>query len=464
MQFVSTRGQAPSLGFSDAVLAGLATDGGLYVPQSWPQIGPDEIAGFAGKPYSDVAYAIISRFVGDEIAPATLKSIIDGAYAGFRHPSVAPLVELEPGHFALELFHGPTLAFKDVAMQFLSRVMDHILTTRKLRATIVGATSGDTGSAAIEAFRGRDTTDIFILHPLGRTSTVQRLQMTTVLDANVHNIALEGTFDDCQNVVKALFNNHRFRDSVRLSGVNSINWGRIVAQIVYYFTAAASLGSPQRKISFTVPTGNFGDIFAGYAAKRMGLPIDRLIIATNANDILARTMATGRYQMDGVEPTISPSMDIQISSNFERLLFDAAGRDASAVNRMMDSLKQSGGFALPDAALANIRAEFSAGTTGEAETRAAITSTYKNSGYLLDPHTAVGVHVARHERQASTPMVTLATAHPAKFADAVTAASGIAPALPAWLADLHQREERLSVLANDQSAVEDFIRARTRAA
>ncbi|MDB5528860.1 MAG: threonine synthase [Devosia sp.] len=464
MQFVSTRGQAPSLGFSDAVLAGLATDGGLYVPQSWPQISPDEIAGFAGKPYSEVAYAIISRFVGDEIAPATLKSIIDGAYAGFRHPSVAPLVELEPGHFVLELFHGPTLAFKDVAMQFLSRVMDHILTTRKLRATIVGATSGDTGSAAIEAFRGRDTTDIFILHPLGRTSTVQRLQMTTVLDANVHNIALQGTFDDCQNVVKALFNNHRFRDSVRLSGVNSINWGRIVAQIVYYFTAAASLGSPQRKISFTVPTGNFGDIFAGYAAKRMGLPIDRLIIATNANDILARTMATGRYQMDGVEPTISPSMDIQISSNFERLLFDAAGRDAAAVNRMMDSLKQSGGFALPDSALANIRAEFSAGTTGEAETRAAIAATYKNSGYLLDPHTAVGVHVARNERQGSTPMVTLATAHPAKFADAVTEASGIAPALPTWLADLHQREERLSVLANDQAAVEDFIRARTRAA
>jgi threonine synthase len=285
-----------------------------------------------------------------------------------------------------------------------------------------------------------------------------------VLDANVHNIALEGTFDDCQNVVKALFNNHRFRDQVRLSGVNSINWGRIVAQIVYYFTAAVSLGSPARKISFTVPTGNFGDIFAGYAAKRMGLPIDRLIIATNANDILARTMATGRYQMDGVEPTISPSMDIQISSNFERLLFDAAGRDASAVNRMMDSLKQSGGFELPPTALANIRAEFSAGTTGEAETRAAIAATYKNSGYLLDPHTAVGVHVARHERQTSVPMVTLATAHPAKFADAVTEASDIAPALPAWLADLHQREERLSVLANDQAAVEDFIRARTRAA
>ena len=463
MQFVSTRGQAPVLGFSDAVLAGLASDGGLYVPQTWPQVSPAEIAGFAGKPYADVAYAIISRFTGDEIAPARLKAIIDEAYAVFRHPSVTPLLEIEPNHFVLELFHGPTLAFKDVAMQFLSRVMDHILAERGLKATIVGATSGDTGSAAIEAFRGRDTTDIFILHPQGRTSAVQRLQMTTVLDANVHNIALDGTFDDCQNIVKAMFNNHRFRDRVRLSGVNSINWGRIVAQIVYYFTAAVSLGSPHRKVSFTVPTGNFGDIFAGYCAKAMGLPIDRLIIATNANDILRRTMDTGRYEMDGVAPTISPSMDIQISSNFERLLFEGAGRDASAVVRMMDGLKQSGGFALPDNALAAIRRDFAAGTTGEAETRATIARTLKASGYLLDPHTAVGVHVARAHLGA-VPMVTLATAHPAKFPDAVKDASGVQPALPAWLADLHSREERLSVLANDQNAVEDFISARTRAA
>ncbi|KKB84114.1 threonine synthase [Devosia limi DSM 17137] len=462
MQFVSTRGQAPALGFSDAVLAGLASDGGLYVPQSWPQVSPDEIAGFAGRAYADVAYDIISRFTGDEIAPDALKAIIDGAYAGFRHPSVAPLVELEPGHFVLELFHGPTLAFKDVAMQFLSRVMDHVLTERNLRATIVGATSGDTGSAAIEAFKGRDTTDIFILHPLGRTSAVQRLQMTTVLDANVHNIAVEGTFDDCQNIVKAMFNNHRFRDGVRLSGVNSINWGRIVAQIVYYFTAAASLGSPHRKVSFAVPTGNFGDIFAGYCAKRMGLPIERLIVATNANDILRRAIDTGRYEMEGVAPTISPSMDIQISSNFERLLFDAAGRDAAAVVRMMDGLKQSGGFALPEAALGAIRSEFSAGTTGEAETRATIATTLKNSGYLLDPHTAVGVHVARGAL-GTVPMITLATAHPAKFPAAVAEASGIDPALPAWLADLHDREERVTVLANDQAAVEDFIMARTRA-
>ena len=464
MQFVSTRGQAPVLGFSDAVLAGLASDGGLYVPQTWPQVSASEIAGFAGKPYADVAYAIISRFTGDEIAPARLKQIIDDSYAVFRHPSVAPLVELEPGHFVLELFHGPTLAFKDVAMQFLSRVMDHILAERGLKATIVGATSGDTGSAAIEAFRGRDTTDIFILHPRGRTSPVQRLQMTTVLDANVHNIALEGTFDDCQNTVKAMFNNHRFRDRVRLSGVNSINWGRIVAQIVYYFTAAVSLGSPQRKVSFTVPTGNFGDIFAGYCAKAMGLPIEKLIIATNANDILRRTMDTGRYEMEGVAPTISPSMDIQISSNFERLLFEAAGRDAGAVVRMMDGLKQSGGFALPDKALAAIRRDFAAGTTGEAETRATISMTLQSAGYLLDPHTAVGVNVARHQVHGTTPMVTLGTAHPAKFPAAVLEAAGVEPALPAWLADLHSREERLSVLANDQQAVEDFISARTRAA
>ncbi|WP_108462012.1 threonine synthase [Devosia naphthalenivorans] len=464
MQFVSTRGQAPVLGFSDAVLAGLASDGGLYVPQSWPQIGRDEIASFAGRPYADVAYAIISRFVGDEIAPAKLKQIIDDSYAVFRHPSVTPILELEPNHFILELFHGPTLAFKDVAMQFLSRVMDHILLERGLKATIVGATSGDTGSAAIEAFRGRDTTDIFILHPQGRTSPVQRLQMTTVLDANVHNVALEGTFDDCQNIVKAMFNNHGFRDRVRLSGVNSINWGRIVAQIVYYFTAASSLGSPYRPVSFTVPTGNFGDIFAGYCAKAMGLPIEKLVIATNANDILARAMETGRYEMDGVVPTISPSMDIQISSNFERLLFEGAGRDAQAVVRMMESLKQSGGFALPVDAVASIRRDFVAGTTNEAETRATISMTHQGAGYLLDPHTAVGVNVARHQPRGTAPMVTLATAHPAKFPAAVREASGVDPALPAWLADLYSREERLSVLANDQQAVEDFISARTRAA
>ncbi|ODT70566.1 MAG: threonine synthase [Pelagibacterium sp. SCN 63-23] len=463
MQFVSTRGQAPVLGFSDAVLAGLATDGGLYVPATWPQISADEVASYAGKPYADVAYAVISRFVDGDIPAKTLRTIIKDAYAGFRHPSVTPLVELEPGHFVLELFHGPTLAFKDVAMQFLSRVMDHILAERGLRATIVGATSGDTGSAAIEAFRGRDTTDIFILHPRGRTSEVQRRQMTTVLDDNVHNIALEGTFDDCQDAVKAMFNHHAFRDRVRLSGVNSINWGRIVAQIVYYFTSAVSLGAPQRKVSFTVPTGNFGDIFAGYCARMMGLPIDKLVIATNANDILRRTMDTGRYEMAGVAPTMSPSMDIQISSNFERLLFESAGRDAGAVTRMMAGLKQSRGFELPEKSIAAIRRDFSAGTTDEAATRQVIAETNAKSGYLLDPHTAVAVGVARSNKQSRVPMITLGTAHPAKFPAAVEEASGINPALPSWLADLYERPERVTVLDNYQRAIEDFIVARSRA-
>jgi threonine synthase len=463
MQFVSTRGTAAVLGFSDAVLAGLASDGGLYVPANWPQLTTAEIAGFANRPYADVAYAVISKFVDGEIPDAALKRIIDEAYATFRHPSVAPLIELAPGHFVLELFHGPTLAFKDVAMQFLARVMDHILAERGSRATIVGATSGDTGSAAIEAFRGRSSTDIFILHPEGRTSEVQRRQMTTVLDDNVHNIALRGTFDDCQDIVKGLFNNPNFRNATRLSGVNSINWGRIVAQIVYYVTAAVSLGAPHRKVTFVVPTGNFGDIFAGYCAERMGLPIATLAIATNSNDILARTISTGRYETGTVTPTISPSMDIQVSSNFERLLFEAVGRDASVVKSLMDSLRQSGSFTVPAAALAGIRERFTAGRTDEAETEATIRTTLERSGYLLDPHTAVGVHVAQPLLGGEAPVVTLATAHPAKFPAAVRAASGIEPALPSWLSDLYERQERLTVLDNSQEQVEAFILAHTRA-
>ena len=464
MQFVSTRGQAAVLGFSDAVLAGLASDGGLYVPESWPQFSTDEIASFANRPYADIAYAVISRFVDGEIEDGVLRRIIDEAYASFRHPSVAPLVEIAPGHFVLELFHGPTLAFKDVAMQFLARVMDHILTERGRRATIVGATSGDTGSAAIEAFRGRASTDIFILHPEGRTSEVQRRQMTTVLDANVHNIALRGTFDDCQDIVKGLFSHKSFRDATVLSGVNSINWGRIVAQIVYYFTAAVSLGAPGRAVTFVVPTGNFGDIFAGYCARSMGLPIGKLAIATNSNDILARTLETGRYEVTGVKPTISPSMDIQVSSNFERLIFEAAGRDAGVVTALMSSLRQSGSFELPADGLAAIRADFVAGRADEAQTSATIARVFKQSGYLLDPHTAVGVAVAEGLVGGATPVITLATAHPAKFPAAVKAASGIEPALPAWLSDLYQRRERLSVLDNSQTDVETFILDRTRVA
>jgi threonine synthase len=463
MQFVSTRGEAPVLGFSDAVLSGLASDGGLYLPQTWPQISPDEIAGFAGKSYADVAFAVISRFVDGEIADGTLKGIIDASYATFRHPSVTPLVEIAPNHFVLELFHGPTLAFKDVAMQFLARVMDHILAERGIRATIVGATSGDTGSAAIEAFRGRDTTDIFILHPENRTSEVQRRQMTTVLDSNIHNIALKGNFDDCQNIVKGLFRATRFRDEMKLSGVNSINWGRIVAQIVYYFTSAVSLGSPHRETNFVVPTGNFGDIFAGYAAKRMGLPIANLVIATNSNDILARTLETGRYETGSVVSTISPSMDIQVSSNFERLLFESLDRDAPALKRLMNSLTQSGSFTIPPKAIAAIREGFASGRASESETSATISAVLSESGYLLDPHTAVGVSVAREHELGTAPVVTLATAHPAKFPAAVKAATGVEPALPAWLSDLYERQERFDVLANDQDAVEAFIRARSRA-
>jgi threonine synthase len=463
MQFVSTRGEAPVLGFSDAVLSGLASDGGLYLPEHWPQITPAEIAGFAGQSYADVAFAIISRFVDGEIPDGALRGIIDASYATFRHPSVTPLIEIAPNHFVLELFHGPTLAFKDVAMQFLARVMDHILAERGTRATIVGATSGDTGSAAIEAFRGRDTTDIFILHPENRTSEVQRRQMTTVLDANIHNIALKGTFDDCQNIVKALFRAPRFRNEMQLSGVNSINWGRIVAQIVYYFTAAVSLGSPHREVNFVVPTGNFGDIFAGYCAKRMGLPISNLVIATNSNDILARTLETGTYETGTVLETISPSMDIQVSSNFERLLFEALDRDARSLKSLMNSLTQSGSFTIPAEGIAAIRETFAAGRASEAETSATIANVQSEAGYLLDPHTAVGVAVAREHELGTAPVITLATAHPAKFPAAVKAATGVEPALPAWLSDLYERQERFDVLANDQDAVEAFIRARSRA-
>jgi len=462
MQYVSTRGTAPKLQFCDAVLAGLANDGGLYLPESWPQMSTEEIAALANRPYRDVAFEIISRFVGGEISDPDLNAMISDAYRPFRHLSVAPLVELEPGHFILELFHGPTLAFKDIAMQLLARIMDKILDDRGQRATIVGATSGDTGSAAIEAFRGRANTDIFILHPFERVSEVQRRQMTTVLDENVHNIAIKGSFDDCQNITKAMFNNSAFRSEVQLSGVNSINWGRIVSQIVYFFTAATALGAPHRKVSFTVPSGNFGDIFAGYAAKRMGLPIERLIIATNSNDILNRTLKTGTYEMSQVVHTASPSMDIQISSNFERLLFEASGRDHDMVLAMMNSLKQSGSFELDAVTRRNILRDFSAGVASEQETSAAISSVYAANQYLLDPHSAVGVHVARRQKNIFNPMVTLATAHPAKFPDAVKAASGVAPQLPEWLANLHQLEERMDVLDNDQRAVEEFIRARIR--
>jgi len=463
MQYVSTRGLAPRLGFCDAVLAGLARDGGLYLPETWPQISKEQIAGMVNKPFAEVAFEVISPFVEGEIPDAKLKEMLNEAYGTFRHAAVAPLVQTDDGQFVLELFHGPTLAFKDVAMQFLARVMDHILGERGQHATIVGATSGDTGSAAIEAFRGRSNTDIFILHPKGMVSPVQQRQMTTVLDSNVHNIALEGNFDDCQTIVKDMFNNHHFRDGVSLSGVNSINWGRIVAQVVYYFTSAVALGSPDREISFTVPTGNFGDVFAGFVAQKMGLPIKQLVIATNENDILRRTMDTGRYQMDGVSATTSPSMDIQISSNFERLLFEANDRNAEETKAQMDGLKQSGSFALSEKALKTIKQKFGAATSDQAQTAAVQQNVLDNAGYLMDPHTAVAYKVALEFADGEAPMVTLSTAHPAKFPAAVKSATGVDAPLPTWLSDLYEREERFEVLENSQTAVEEFIKSHARA-
>jgi threonine synthase len=463
VNYVSTRGEAPALSFTDVVLTGLARDGGLYVPEHWPVLDAATIAGFAGKPYAEVAEAVIAPFVGDDISRPALRRMIDEAYAAFRHPAVTPLVQVAPGHFLLELFHGPTLAFKDVAMQLLARLMDHALAERGQRATIVAATSGDTGGAAVEAFRGRANADLFVLFPAGRVSDVQRRQMTTAPDGNVHALAVDGTFDDAQALVKGMFNNHAFRDRVQLSGVNSINWGRIVAQVVYYFVAAAALGSPARKVSFTVPTGNFGDIFAAYAAKRMGLPIERLVIATNVNDILARTVESGRYEPRGVRQTTSPSMDIQVSSNFERLLFEATGRDGAAVRRMMAGLSQSGGFDIDGATLDAIRAEFDAGASDEAATAAAMARVHQETGLVIDPHTATAVAVAERHLDPKVPMVTLATAHPAKFPDAVLAATGVAPALPSHLHDMMTRPERQSAVANDLSAVEGLIEARARA-
>ena len=462
MDYVSTRGEAPSLGFSDALLAGLARDGGLYVPREWPTFSKKEIRALRGKSYQEIAFTVLSPFVKGDIPADTFRAMIDEAYATFRHPAIAPLVQTGPNAFVMELFHGTTLAFKDVAMQLLARLMDHALATRGERATIVGATSGDTGGAAIDAFAGRERTDIFILFPEGKVSPVQQRQMTTSREANVHALAIKGNFDDCQNLVKAMFNDAKFRDRVQLSGVNSINWARIMAQIVYYFTTAVTLGGPDRKISFTVPTGNFGDIFAGYAAKRMGLPIDKLVVATNENDILARTLKTGRYEMKEVKATTSPSMDIQISSNFERLLFEAHGRDAGAVRRAMESLKQSSAFDIEEKALKAIRKDFRAGRASEKQVAATIRDTLKETGYLLDPHSAIGVFVAAKHEKPGAPMVTLATAHPAKFPAAVKSASGIDPALPTWLADLMQREERFDVLDAKLDAVEDFIGKHTR--
>jgi threonine synthase len=461
---VSTRGEAPPVSFTDALLAGLARDGGLYLPERWPVLAPDAIAAMAGKPYGEVAEAVVGALADGEIPAAELSRMSKAAYGAFRHPAVCPLVQLGDNLFLLELFHGPTLAFKDVAMRLLAQLLDHALRARGARATIVGATSGDTGSAAADAFKGLDQVDVFILYPHGRVSDVQRRQMTTVEAPNVHAIALDGDFDDCQALVKAMFNHARFRNELQLSGVNSINWARIAAQAVYYFTAAAALGSPHRPVAFSVPTGNFGDVLAGFVAKRMGLPVARLMIATNANDILHRTLTEGVYEVRGVAPTTSPSMDIQVSSNFERLLFEAYGRDPAPIRALMAGLAQSRAFTVAPEPLARIRAEFASATVGEEEVAAEIGETSQRAGYLLDPHTAIGVRAARAllRDEPRTPVVALATAHPAKFPDAVEKAAGVRPALPPHLADLMERRERFARLPNDQTAIERFIRERAR--
>ena len=456
LKYISTRGQAPALDFEQVLLTGLAVDGGLYVPESLPQFSNADIAAMAGLSYPELALRIISPFVAESIPESDLATIIDDCYAEFRHEAVAPLVQLGANEWVLELFHGPTLAFKDFALQLLGRLLDYILERQHRKVVIMGATSGDTGSAAIEGCKRCKNIDIFILHPHGRVSDVQRRQMTTVVGDNIHNIAVEGNFDDCQAMVKASFNDRSFLpDDRHLVAVNSINWARIMAQIVYYFYAAVAIGSPHRKVAFSVPTGNFGDIFAGYLAQKMGLPVEKLIIATNANDVLHRIMQNAVYHRGQLQHTLSPSMDISVSSNFERLLFDLYQRDGAAVAELMDTF-QHGDITLSSEAMATARKLFSSQSVDDAATCALVKQVYETSEYLLDPHSAIGVKAARDLCGGSaTPVITLATAHPAKFPAAVAEAGlSVKPALPQHLADLFEREERFAVTPNDLSAVQ----------
>lgn len=459
MKYVSTRGDAPVLAFDDVLLAGLAEDGGLYVPDSWPQFSPADLTAMAGMSYAEIAFQVIRPFVGGTIADADLARMIDETYAGFGHTAVAPLKQIGANDWLMELFQGPTLAFKDFALQLVGRMFAHVLAARGERVTIVGATSGDTGSAAIESCRDRENIDIFILFPEGRVSPVQQRQMTTVDSANVHAIAVDGTFDDCQDLVKDMFNDAQFRKAQNLSAVNSINWARVMAQIVYYVVAAIRLGAPERPVSFAVPTGNFGNVFAGWAAWKCGLPIDRLVVGTNSNDILFRFFETGEMKMAGVSPTLSPSMDIQVSSNFERLLFDMLGGDGAAVRDWIADFRKSGAVSVDDARLAAAREKFSASRLDDDGTQRVIREIYETTGELLDPHSAIGVDAARQCRgDEAVPMVALATAHPAKFPDAVKAATGIHPELPDRMSDLFERDEAFDSLPNDIAAVQDFVR------
>ena len=465
MRFRSTRGQAPILGFDDVLLAGLARDGGLYVPDQWPKLTPETLRSLRGRPYAEVAAFVLGLFAAETIAPEALRRIAEDAASRFDHAAIAPLVQLDERFWLLELFHGPTFAFKDYALQLVGRLFDHVLAERRTKITVVGATSGDTGSAGIEACRDREAIDGFILFPRGRVSEVQRRQMTTVAAENIHTIAIDGTFDDCQDLVKAMFNDAAYRESLNLSAVNSINFARIAGQIVYYLTAALALGAPERPVSFSVPTGNFGNVYAAYAARRMGLPIDRLIIGSNSNDILHRFFSSGEMAMAPVVPTISPAMDIQISSNFERFLFDLVDQDAEALGAAMQTFRAERRFAVTETQLTRARAEFASGRADEEETAATMARTYRETGHLIDPHTAVGLTAGRKSASADasdTPVVSLACAHPAKFGDAVRRAAGLEPPIPERLAAVFSAPERVTDLPCDLAVVQDFVRGRAR--
>lgn len=459
MRYISTRGKAPALSFSDVLLTGLAEDGGLYLPETWPSFSLSEWQAMRGLPYPELAARIMRPFVGEDIDPGTLRALCEKAYTGFDHPAIVPLTQVENGLFVQELFHGPTLAFKDMAMQLLGQLFEHVLSERNEHVTIVGATSGDTGSAAIEACRGRERISVVILHPKDRTSEVQRRQMTTVLEPNVTNLAIEGTFDDCQDLVKALFADMPFRKDMHLSAVNSINWARIAAQIPYYVYAALNFGAPEQEVSFAVPTGNFGNILAAWAARKMGLPVRHLCVGSNRNDILTRFLNENDMTMKSVMPSLSPSMDIQVSSNFERLLFELLGRDSEACARIMTNFRTTGHMDVPAEAWETARTLFSGLALDDAATEAEIKSLHDRSGYLADPHSAIGIAAGRRFREAGVPMVAMATAHPAKFPDAMVAATGIRPALPVHLADLYSREERYRTVPATADAVKDAVRA-----
>jgi len=458
VKYISTRGNAPKLAFDDVVLTGLARDGGLYLPEVWPQFSKAKITAMKDMSYAEVAVQVMLPFVQGAVDETDLRRIVEETYDVFEGDDPAPLVKLGENEYLLELFHGPTLAFKDYALQFLGRMFDHVLAKRGAKLTIAGATSGDTGSAAIEACRDRDNIEIFILHPEGRVSEVQRRQMTTVPSDNVHNIALKGNFDDCQNIVKALFADEPFRDAVHLSAVNSINWARIMGQVVYYFWAALKLDAPQAKVNFAVPTGNFGNVFAGYVAKQMGLPIGQIVVGSNANDILIRFLETGCMKSKAVVETSSPSMDIQISSNFERFMFELLDRDPKALVSLMDAFKATGEFTVTPAFMARLKDLLDGERFDDQGTAKVIGEVYAATGTLLDTHSAIGMGAGRARRgDPSVPMVALATAHPAKFPDAVEAASGTRPALPEFLSDLYDRSERFQVLDNDYDRVKSYI-------